>query len=58
MAYDGRFNGVNGMRFLSLALLAFSLFAPLQAETLRVMSFNVRMPNYVDGVNYWDSRRD
>lgn len=46
------------MRFLSLALLAFSLFAPLQAETLRVMSFNVRMPNYVDGVNYWDSRRD
>lgn len=46
------------MRLFCLTFLALSIFISSPAETLRVMSFNVRMPNKIDGVNYWDSRRD
>lgn len=38
------------------ALVAFSFGSP--AETLRMMTFNVRMPGTGDGPNLWDLRRD
>lgn len=41
---------------LSLALAVFSL--PLAAQSLRVMSFNVRVPVAADGPNRWEARRD
>lgn len=41
---------------LSLALAFASL--PLAAQTLRVMSFNVRVPVESDGPNRWEARRD
>jgi endonuclease/exonuclease/phosphatase family metal-dependent hydrolase len=28
-----------------------------QATSIRVMSFNIRLPNPGDGINYWDNRR-
>jgi endonuclease/exonuclease/phosphatase family metal-dependent hydrolase len=40
----------------TLLLLFFSALAG--AQTVRVMSFNVRYPNPSDGQNYWDNRRD
>ncbi len=44
-------------RILCVAVLL--LFAlPLSAQTLRVMSFNVRYPATGDGPNLWDLRRD
>ena len=43
------------MRSLVLLLLLASL-AP--AETLRVMTFNVRYPNPEDGANVWERRKD
>lgn len=46
------------MRLLCLILLILSTITSASAEALRVMSFNIRMPNYIDAVNYWDSRRD
>lgn len=41
-------------------ILAGGLLAllPCAAETLRVVSFNVRMPSPQDGVNIWENRRD
>ncbi len=42
--------------FFLAALLMASLCAP--AETLRVMTFNVRYPNPADGANAWPARRD
>lgn len=42
--------------FLLVALALASLCAP--AETLRVMTFNVRYPNPGDGANVWSARRD
>lgn len=41
---------------LSVALAVFSL--PLAAQSLRVMSFNVRVPVAADGPNRWEARRD
>lgn len=41
---------------LPMALALASLCAP--AETLRVMTFNVRYPNPGDGANVWPARRD
>jgi endonuclease/exonuclease/phosphatase family metal-dependent hydrolase len=32
--------------------------APIHAQPLRVMTFNVRYPSDKDGVNHWDARRD
>ncbi|MCZ2155965.1 MAG: endonuclease/exonuclease/phosphatase family protein [Bryobacterales bacterium] len=46
------------MRLLCLILLTLSTLVSASAESLRVMSFNIRMPNYIDAINYWDSRRD
>ncbi len=48
------------MRNLLVAALGLALIggSPLGAESLRVMSFNVRLPSKSDGPNYWDSRRD
>jgi endonuclease/exonuclease/phosphatase family metal-dependent hydrolase len=49
------------MKFPTLAILAAPiLFAGWcsAAETLRVMSFNVRMPSKGDGDNRWEFRRD
>lgn len=41
------------------ALLALSLGClPAAAQTLRVMTFNVRMPSPDDGPNLWEKRRD
>ncbi|MFZ5926203.1 MAG: endonuclease/exonuclease/phosphatase family protein [Acidobacteriota bacterium] len=42
--------------FFLLALHLASLFAA--AESLRVMTFNVRYPNPGDGANVWSARRD
>lgn len=39
-------------------LLAVFLSSLLPAETLRVMTFNVRYPNPGDGANVWSARRD
>lgn len=45
-------------RFAALSLsLAFASL-PLAAQTLRVMSFNVRVPVEADGPNRWEARRD
>jgi len=41
---------------LSVALAVVSL--PLAAQSLRVMSFNVRVPVAADGPNRWEARRD
>jgi endonuclease/exonuclease/phosphatase family metal-dependent hydrolase len=41
---------------LSVALAIASL--PLAAQSLRVMSFNVRVPVAADGPNRWEARRD
>jgi endonuclease/exonuclease/phosphatase family metal-dependent hydrolase len=41
-----------------LTLLFCLLAAALGAETLRVMSFNVRFPSLDDGDNRWEFRRD
>jgi endonuclease/exonuclease/phosphatase family metal-dependent hydrolase len=46
------------VRLLAGLLLAFSTLAPAIAQPLKVMSFNVRLPNEADGANYWDARRD
>ncbi|MGQ9634038.1 MAG: endonuclease/exonuclease/phosphatase family protein [Bryobacteraceae bacterium] len=45
-------------RILAAVLFACSLCALQAAETLRVMSFNVRLPLKSDGPDYWDNRRD
>jgi endonuclease/exonuclease/phosphatase family metal-dependent hydrolase len=42
---------------LALGLLA-SCANLIRAETLRVMSFNVRLPSKNDGDNVWENRRD
>jgi endonuclease/exonuclease/phosphatase family metal-dependent hydrolase len=44
------------MRFLALLLAALSL--PCGAETLRVMTFNVRYPEKRDGADRWELRQD
>jgi endonuclease/exonuclease/phosphatase family metal-dependent hydrolase len=46
------------VRALAAALLAASLSPITAAETLRVMTFNVRLPVKSDGADYWDNRRD
>lgn len=45
---------------LILAALAALLLAgvPAHAQTLRVMTFNVRLPTDADGANRWEQRRD
>jgi hypothetical protein len=42
------------MKSLVLGLLIISA----DAQTLRVMSFNVRYPAKSDGANVWENRRD
>ena len=44
-------------RWLTAVLLALASL-PLAAQTLRVMSFNVRVPVASDGPNRWEARRD
>jgi endonuclease/exonuclease/phosphatase family metal-dependent hydrolase len=44
-------------RFSVLLAVSFSV-AVLQAQTLRVMTFNVRYPSPDDGPNRWDLRKD
>ncbi len=44
-----------GKLFLAAGLLA---LLPCAAETLRVMTFNVRMPSPQDGDNLWEKRRE
>ncbi|MDZ7639424.1 MAG: endonuclease/exonuclease/phosphatase family protein [Bryobacterales bacterium] len=46
------------MRPFLLLMLAFGMLTIAQAETLRVMSYNIRFPNKDDGENYWDNRRE
>lgn len=46
------------MNLLRLAALAALVLAPAAAESLRVMSFNVRYPSKGDGENVWERRRD
>lgn len=42
-----------------LCFVAWLMIAPLaNAQPLRVMTFNVRMPTDSDGANRWDARRD
>lgn len=45
-------------RISAAALLAVFLFPLQAAQTLRVMTFNVRLPLKSDGLDYWDNRRD
>lgn len=47
---------MNGCIAALLVLLAFAGMA--SAETLRIMSFNVRYPAKGDGANVWETRRD
>lgn len=42
---------------LAMAMLS-TPFQPAAAQTLRVMTFNVRLPSPDDGVNRWELRRD
>jgi endonuclease/exonuclease/phosphatase family metal-dependent hydrolase len=45
---------------LFLVLISIIFFPPLisaQSDPLRLMSFNIRLPNPGDGINYWDNRR-
>ena len=44
------------MFFFLLFALSFSQ-SPAQHNSFRVMSFNLRLPNQGDGINYWDHRR-
>lgn len=44
-------------RFIAAALLS-SALAVCHAQTLRVMTFNVRYPAKSDGINVWENRRD
>jgi endonuclease/exonuclease/phosphatase family metal-dependent hydrolase len=41
-----------------LRCLCFLLLLPASAETLRVLSFNVRYANPRDGANIWENRKD
>lgn len=50
--------GVYMTRFVRLAAICGLLMAPAMAESLRVMTFNVRMPSPRDGANVWERRRD
>ncbi|WP_130617877.1 endonuclease/exonuclease/phosphatase family protein [Dyella amyloliquefaciens] len=44
---------------MALLLVVFGFAShPLAAQTLRVMSFNVRVPVEADGPNRWEARRD
>jgi endonuclease/exonuclease/phosphatase family metal-dependent hydrolase len=43
---------------IRLFLILLSIGTVTNAETLRVMSFNVRYPSKSDGPNIWESRRD
>ena len=45
-------------RLLRLAAMVLALVLCAQAETLRVMSFNVRYPAKDDGPNRWEVRQD
>ena len=46
------------MKKLLFAVLLLLLVLPLSAQTLRVMTFNVRYPSPGDGTNLWELRRD
>lgn len=46
------------MRLWLVLIAALGLAGPLSAQTLRVMSFNVRLPVASDGPNRWEQRRD
>lgn len=46
------------MKLLRLAALGGLLLAPAAAETLRVMTFNVRYPSKGDGENVWERRKE
>nr|WP_199100038.1 endonuclease/exonuclease/phosphatase family protein [Dyella sp. ASV21] len=41
-----------------LLVLSATVSSPLAAQSLRVMSFNVRVPVAADGPNRWEARRD
>lgn len=41
-----------------MILLLAALTSSAAAETLRVMTYNIRFPNPQDGANFWDNRRD
>ena len=45
-------------RLLLLIAALFAASAPLAAETLKVMSYNVRYPSPDDGSDRWENRRD
>ena len=46
------------MKLIRIAAIGSLLLAPAMAESLRVMSFNVRYPSKGDGENVWENRRD
>jgi endonuclease/exonuclease/phosphatase family metal-dependent hydrolase len=46
------------MKSIVMTLLSLALASTAGAETLRVMSFNVRYPSKDDGPNVWEQRRD
>lgn len=45
------------LRRIAILLLSICACGPVQAQTLRVMSFNVRLPVASDGENRWEARR-
>lgn len=46
------------MRLVCLILFTLSLVLSSFAESLKVMTYNIRFPNKADGANFWDNRRD
>lgn len=49
---------VTGLYRLLLALILCGIAAPAWAQSLRVMTFNVRLPVEADGENRWEARRE
>lgn len=43
---------------MALALILFAGAVPVWAQSLRVMTFNVRLPVAADGANRWEARRE
>jgi endonuclease/exonuclease/phosphatase family metal-dependent hydrolase len=42
---------------LAILISAIASFVSAQEKSMRVMSFNIRLPVVNDGINYWDNRR-
>lgn len=48
---------LSGLYRIVLALTLVAIAAPVSAQSLRLMTFNVRLPVAADGENRWEARR-